>query len=503
MAITGRTTASVAGLVPSYRPDQGESTTVNEYREHYEHSAEMSGSLNTNGSAPPIVARNNLKALLPLTDSATEPPDIPSRKRRHYQQGDAYSRMICSVTSPLATTKSTKVYVRCPLCGELSQKTFALGRGIATHLLSIHTPWKPTKSSRKLARRIWERENRNKGDSASGNQPEDPTEYEPSPGEVERWETAVAKLLQQLEEQSQVMDTTQQQGALRADSSLQKDRSSQVVCAYKDSLPPFLESAALGQLDVLRQMLAEAGEDRSMMLNQRDRHGSFAEHWAAGGGHLECLRLLMESKSLLSSSMSAAADEHGRLRHERKRARRRDGKTCLHYAARNGQLNCIRYLVETQQMDLDVASGEGTTPLHMACYGGHLPAIIYFVERAAKESLPNPALATNAWKCRASHWIAMTLNKNETEVWKMCTYLQGCGVDFGARQDQGHSPLHKAAHRLNRHVLEWMVGSQCTLTVEELVVAAAPDEGGHTPSDIWRSVGGDLEGLKWMKSKGW
>ena len=185
-----------------------------------------------------------------------------------------------------------------------------------------------------------------------------------------------------------------------------------------------------------------------------------------------------------------------------KRPRRRDGKTCLHYAARNGQLHCIQYLVEVQQMDLDGASGEGTTPLHMACYGGHLPAIIYFVEYAAKQSLPNPALAANEWACRASHWVAMTLNENAEQVWEICNYLQGCGVDFGARQHQGHSPLHKAAHRRNRHVLEWMVGGQCTLTTEDLMAAAAPDEGGHTPSDIWQSVGGDPDVLQWMRCNG-
>ena len=455
-------------------------------------------------------------------------------RRRLY--GDTFSRRLMLLSSSDTTkaagttpamipnptndqkTMSGSTYVRCPLCGDLSQKRYGLGRGIANHLQSIHTPWKPTKPSRRLARRVWERENRTRMNSgaAAGAVPskESPTpppelksEYEPTPSEVQCWAATVARIVAQVEKEAEpsTFDATVNEGTSRALVSVPqpKDRSGQVMCTYKDSLPPFLQAAAIGQLDLLCQMVTEAGQGKSdKLLHQCDRHGSIAEHWAAGGGHLECLRFLMESKSSSSSPPPPSSVLETTMTTTPKRPRRRDGKTCLHYAARNGQLNCIQYLVEVQQMDLDGASGEGTTPLHMACYGGHLPAIHYFVEYAAKQSLPNPALAANEWACRASHWVAMTLNENAEQVWEICTYLQGCGVDFGARQHQGHSPLHKAAHRRNRHVLEWMVGGQCTLTTEDLMAAAAPDEGGHTPSDIWQSVGGDPDFFQWMRCNG-
>ena len=44
-------------------------------------------------------------------------------------------------------------WTRCPLCGRHSQKRFALGRGIATHLHAVHTPWKPGKVERNVRRR--------------------------------------------------------------------------------------------------------------------------------------------------------------------------------------------------------------------------------------------------------------------------------------------------------------------------------------------------------------
>jgi hypothetical protein len=39
------------------------------------------------------------------------------------------------------------------------------------------------------------------------------------------------------------------------------------------------------------------------------------------------------------------------------------------------------------------------------------------------------------------------------------------------------------------------------LTMEELRQAGRPDDGGHSPSEIWRSVGGDNDFARFIKSK--
>merc|ERR1712238_407919 len=137
------------------------------------------------------------------------------------------------------------------------------------------------------------------------------------------------------------------------------------------------------------------------LLNTSDRHKSIADHWAAGGGHLDCLRYLYEIRETLSDVVALKKQHKER---QKPRIRRRDGKTCLHYAARNGHVDCIRYLLKEQNQhthhEVDEKSGDGTTPLHLACYGGHPETVKYLVETNGADVNEN-----NDWGCSCSHWI--------------------------------------------------------------------------------------------------
>jgi ankyrin repeat protein len=413
---------------------------------------------------------------------------------------------------------------------------------------------------------------------------------------------------------------------------LGKDRSGQTVQAYRQSLPPFLQAAADGSLDILQSMVQEAVRptmdsrvvgvvdntaadyhtkqamnappppppQRSVssmqqLLDTRDRHLSTAEHWAAGGGHLECLAFLLDlrlqcqypmvvnqrlpeqpqqqqqqqqqqqssssSKNEMSSVTSSSISSSGHP-WMTKKMRRRDGKTCLHYAARNGQLACVQYLLNssrsssycllqqqeqlpTQQEETEAttmlrrnqvvneSSGDGTTPLHMACYGGHLSVVRYLIQQGAD------VVARNDWGCTAAHWVGMTLSTDRRAIRTLCRLLQRAGVSFTDRQSQGHTPLHKAAQKRNKHVIEWMAEDKKTTTTKKMKKktegsrgATSPNKdsedddddngaglslqekelaggadliGHHCPSEIWTSVGGDSQFADWMKeiAHGW
>ena len=80
---------------------------------------------------------------------------------------------------------------------------------------------------------------------------------------------------------------------------------------------------------------------------------------------------------------------------------------------------------------------------------------------------------------------------------------QATNVSFSVPQKQGHSPLHKAAQRQNRHVILWMAEADnevgAGFSPEERKQVGEADVGGHRPSEIWRSLGGDESFAEWMK----
>jgi ankyrin repeat protein len=156
-------------------------------------------------------------------------------------------------------------------------------------------------------------------------------------------------------------------------------------------------------------------------------------------------------------------------------------------------------LLKERVHDVDEASGDGTTPLHLACFGGQVDAFDVLVEHGASVA------AKNEWGCDAAHWMGMTRCECKDDVWRLCNRLAQGGVTFVEQQKQGHTALHKAAQRKNRHVIEWMAGSKADggagLSVEERRLAARPDDGGHIPSDIWRSVDGDPAFGAWMRAE--
>jgi Ankyrin repeats (3 copies) len=420
-------------------------------------------------------------------------------------------------------------WTTCPLCAGLSTKRYALGRGIASHLHAVHTPWNPGKIEKKKRRRLTEQRRPNfqhDGDETTG--AEIILEStQPNQEAIDEWDENVLRIVAELEKQAR------QSTIARSDSAAPQapfmppglDRNGQDTQSYRESLPPFLQAAANGDLNELRAMVRQridrvnddntlnvpfsASGDESVtletsscileLLDTRDRHLSCAEHWAAGGGHLECLQYLLKLRyDCRLAHKKVMLLENGSKRSKRKR----DGKTCLHYAARNGHLHCVKFLIEQLHHSVDDLSGDGTTPFHMACFGGHFEMAKCLVELGAN------ALATNDWGCGAAHWIGMTRSKSECDVRLLCRLLQAHGVCFTTPQKQGHTPLHKAAQKLNHHVIEFMALSVAEggagLSDEQKRLAGLPDQGGHTASEIWLSMGGDDRFGQRMKEEwGW
>lgn len=271
-------------------------------------------------------------------------------------------------------------------------------------------------------------------------------EWNPTEKEIEEWNRKVLEIVTQLEAE---VSSAESDGVPSVESNNINvhivlagfDRNGSKSEDYRNSLPEFLRAAADGNIQKLEFMYEEAsdcgGQARvHALLNTRDRHLSTAEHWAAGSGHLACLKWIITKQRENLAKVETSSSEN------RAKMRRRDGKTSLHYAARNGHLECIQFLVEECAYEVNLASGDGTTPFHLACFGAHLDVAKYFLKKGGDEV----ARSSNEWKCSAAHWVAMTKNDSADQVIRFCEFLKTeVGVSFVTIQKQGHSPLHKAA----------------------------------------------------------
>ena len=448
--------------------------------------------------------------------------EIDRNKNKKRKIDDVYSR-INNGSSSKAGRGSIAGWTQCPYCG--GAKVFALGRGIATHLHTVHTPWKPSKKEIKRRERIRQRLQRqyssqdypsqvisqlgtqywniyqkslqqkesqtqpelNQSNNNNNKQTDNFLEmyhYTPTDQEIQDWNTKVQEIMEKLER------TPKRQ---RINKNM--DRDGNPSCSYQDSLPPIMKAARDGNLSQLKELITETN---SNLLELKDRNGSTAEHWAAGSGHLHCLKYILLQQQKQQSCNKQKNDQPTKFNVRK----RRDGKTSLHYAARNGHNSCINFLCQEYfSSNIDITSGDGTTPLHMACYGGHLSTIQLLIDTFKVD-----VYHRNDWGCTVFHWIAMTIQTNKEEVTKIINYLLSkTSLEFccSTTNKKGHTALHKAAQKCNSHIIKsfyTLFEKKETKLLQLQQSFAKPDNGNHIPSDIWISIGGNPQFAAWMKT---
>ncbi|GBG31240.1 Ankyrin repeat domain-containing protein 17 [Hondaea fermentalgiana] len=200
------------------------------------------------------------------------------------------------------------------------------------------------------------------------------------------------------------------------------------------SLGPELDACRSGDLEALRKAVA-AGWDAHAAV---DRNGANGLLWAAGFGNLEVCKFLVHECKLDPVNASQKARRGYSMR------------TALHWAARNGHMDVVRWLVEDQASPADAVTGDGTTPLCFAAWQGHVEVCKYLIEKAGA----SPA-TSNSFGCNLAMWVAQS-PQHESAL-TLCDYLLERGVDFTRINHNGQGCLHKAAQRGNRAVCEWLL----------------------------------------------
>lgn len=246
-------------------------------------------------------------------------------------------------------------------------------------------------------------------------------------------------------------------------------------------------AAARGHVEVLRLLMDNPRVD----VNATDSYGNTALHVAAARDHAEMVQLLLDKEGVKVNATNSAGDTaldlaetrgHGAvisLLEEDSRtldssgnnqlmlaaregdtelvrkilekgrvginAKNHDGQTALHLAARFGHANVVRLLLNTDGVDVNAYDNSGDTPLHFAARNGHIDMVRLLLETASID-----VNACDRWHgmTTALHLAASFGHANVVRL-----LLETDGVNVNARDSRGDTALQLAANNHHANVV--------------------------------------------------
>jgi ankyrin repeat protein len=245
---------------------------------------------------------------------------------------------------------------------------------------------------------------------------------------------------------------------------------------------PFLWAVVAGQTNTATDMLSTMSAD----ANSTSADGKSALAWAASLGWHSIAVLLVNYGASMSKTINtqmvplkeAAAsgdlDIVQLLLHsEDPNYRDRDGWSAIHWAAEEGHLEIVRFLLD-QETNVNTVSSYGTSPLHCAANGGHISIVSLLLLQQA-----DPLKSTcHGWT--ALHHAAFMGHSHVVQL-----LLEDDRVRSSASQQDNHgwSVLHLAIHSRDLATINALIGSSAIVEPRALF-----DESGLTAEE-WLDLG--------------
>lgn len=202
---------------------------------------------------------------------------------------------------------------------------------------------------------------------------------------------------------------------------------------------------------------------------QSDRKGDNALHYAVRGKQLHVLRYFLD----IMNYTATCPGSHG--------------WTPLHYAAKYGPIEIVKYLL-TKQVDLLCRTDSGATPLHKACVGGSVYVVEVLVDEMSK-SMPHNKI------------IYVKQNDGHTPVHSAAFYghleivkffiCKGCNPNTAS--ERGRTLLHACAQKGHLNIVKYLIE-------EKKCDPQIPDKDNVTPLHM-AGNGGHLHVVEYLISK--
>jgi ankyrin repeat protein len=211
-----------------------------------------------------------------------------------------------------------------------------------------------------------------------------------------------------------------------------------------------------GDLAALQAFLAISASPRWDCATRTDSHGATVLHWAAGQGHVDMVRFLVEHAGCQIDTPQRGHRSFG-------------GRTALHWAARHGHAEIVQYLLQDAldtlgsdglRRRIEAVTQDGTTAFGWAAWQGHGSVL-----RLLHGTYGANVQTMNQFGCNAALWAAQgpssarnnSDNGDGNDTLMVLQWLERVGCSLYVVNHSGHGVLHKAAQRGRRDLCEWFI----------------------------------------------